>query len=51
MQVHEPDDPWDQDVLFTQVASELYQEKEKAEGPGEGDGKDEGISGAAGVGN
>ena len=31
-QVHEDDDLWDADMLFTNVASELHQEKEKAEG-------------------
>ena len=39
-QVHEPDDVWDEDMLFTAVASELHREKEKAEGPSDTDGKD-----------
>jgi len=32
-QVYEPDEVWEPDMLFTQVASELTIEKEKAEGP------------------
>mmetsp|Transcript_24236 Transcript_24236/g.52967 ORF Transcript_24236/g.52967 Transcript_24236/m.52967 type:complete len:260 (-) Transcript_24236:603-1382(-) len=39
-QVNEPDEAWDPDMLFTNVASELNQEKEKAEGVTEGEGKD-----------
>lgn len=42
-QVHEPDEVWDPDMLFTQVASELHCEKEKAEGVPEG-GADSGIN-------
>ena len=38
--MHEPDDVWDEDMLFTAVASELHREKEKAEGPSDTDGKD-----------
>ena len=37
-QVYEPDDVWDPDMLFTSVASELYQEKERAENPSDTDG-------------
>ncbi len=33
--MYEPDEVWDEDTLFTNVASELHQEKEKAEGPAE----------------
>lgn len=40
-QVQEDDEIWDADMLFTNVASELHQEKERAEGPTEKDGKEE----------
>ena len=38
--MYEPDEVWDPDMLFTAVASELHQEKERAEGASDVDGKE-----------
>lgn len=48
-QVYEIDEVWDQDTLFTQVASELHLEMDRAEGSvGEGKETEGGAAGALG---